>query len=50
MDLFWNDPLIKKSKKKQFYKIDRAVCWMEKNANHSKFNVKHIDLHTECQA
>ena len=25
--------LIKKSKKKRIYKIDRAVCWMEKSAN-----------------
>jgi hypothetical protein len=25
--------LIKKSKKKRLYKIDRAVCWMEKSAN-----------------
>jgi hypothetical protein len=25
--------LIKKSKKKRLYKIDRAVCWMEKSSN-----------------
>jgi hypothetical protein len=25
--------LIKKSQKKRLYKIDRAVCWMEKIAN-----------------
>jgi hypothetical protein len=25
--------LIKKSKKKLLYKIDRVVCWMEKSAN-----------------
>jgi hypothetical protein len=33
--------LIKKSKKKRLYKIDRAVCWMEKSANQT-FAVKKV--------
>ena len=31
--------LIKKSKKKRLYKIDRAVCWMEKSANRTIYHL-----------